>query len=145
MENGIQNSNDELYWVKHKPNALFTIVPTPDKNFYEWWCIFITAFVKLTPRERSVVAALLKQRQELSKVISSPEILDSQLMSNEVRDRIMEECNITLGNFQVIKSNLIKAGVINENGLNPKVIPRFRKDCEDSFQLLISFKDLQVT
>lgn len=144
MGDSTQSGTDKMYWAKHKPNALFSITPTPEKNFFKWWCTLLTAFVDLTPREKDVVASYLKQRHELSKVISSPEILDSQLMGKDIRDKIVEECGITRSNLDVIKGNLKKKGVITETGINPKLIPRFRKDDEMSFQLLIAFNDIQL-
>ena len=142
MEGTAQVNSDKMYWVNHKPNAFIPIIPTPDKDFFTWWCILLTAFVKLTPKEIEVVASFLRRRHELSKSISSSDILDSQLMSNDVRNKIIEECGITLANFYVIKGNLKKNGIITENGINPKLIPRFRDGDEKSFQLLISFKDI---
>lgn len=145
MEGSTQQNSEKMYWAKHKPNALFTITPTPDKDFFVWWCTLLTTFVKLTPREISVIACYLKHRHELSKYISSSEVLDSQLMSNDVRDQVVEECGITLQNFYVIHSNLQKKGIITETGINSRLIPRFRKDDNDTFQLLIAFNGLQLT
>ena len=145
MENSTQAKNDNMYWINHKPNALITVEPTLEKDFFKWWCTILTAFIKLTPKEIDVVASFLKQRHELAKYISSPDVLDSQLMSNDIRNKIIEECGITLANFYVIKGNLKKNGVITDTGINPRLIPRFRSGDESSFQLLISFKDIQLT
>jgi hypothetical protein len=66
-------------------------------------------------------------------------------MSNDVRDQVVEECGITLQNFYVIHSNLQKKGIITENGIAPRLIPRFREDDNGTFRLLIAFNGLQFT
>lgn len=145
MDENSQNKDKRLYWAEHKPNALITITPTPDKNFFRWWCTILNPFIKLTPTEIAVVAAYLRQRYLLSKVISDTTILDATLMGHEVRSKVMEECGITLRHLYVVLNNLKKNGVISASGFNPRLIPRFRKDDDNSFQLLLSFTDLNLS
>lgn len=126
-------------WAEHKPNNALNVTPTPEKNFFKWWCIMLNPFIHLSPREVDVTAAYLRQRHELKKVISDPAILDSQLMSNDIKFKIIEECNISLQNYYVVMGNLKKKDVITETGINPVLIPNIREDDKGHFILLILF------
>lgn len=145
MEETIQKEEKKLYWAEHRPNALIPITPTPDKNFFKWWCTILNPLIKLTPTEINVVAAYLEQRHILSKVISDASILDATLMGHEVRSKVMAECGITLRHLYVVLNNLKKNGILTASGFNPRLIPRFREGDEKSFQLLFSFTDLKLT
>ena len=144
MEKTVQSQKEEWNWTRHKPNSLINVEGTPDKNFFKWWCIFLTPFVKLTPKEIDIIASFLKHRHELSKKILDPALIDSQLMSNDTKNKVIEECNITLAHFYVIMSNLRKNNIITESGINPRLIPNIRKDDNGYFQLLILFKDSEI-
>lgn len=124
-----------------KPNNIFPISTTLDKEFFRWWCIFLRPFVSLTDREIDVVSSFLKQRWELSKHISDPSILDTMLMSEESKKKVIEDCHITLPHFYVVMSSLRKNKVIVNNVFNSKLIPNIRPDDNGYFQLLILFKD----
>lgn len=126
-----------------KPNNIVTVPTNLDTDFFRWWCIFLRPFINLSNREMDVVASFLKQRWELSKHITDTSILDTMLMSEEIRRKVMEECHITLQHFYVVMSNLKKHKVINNNVINPRLIPNIRKDDNGVFQLLILFKEGQ--
>ena len=124
-----------------KPNNLFNVNCESILAFFRWWCVFLRPFVPLTERETDVIASFLKQRFELSKSISDPAILDTMVMSDETKNRVITECNITLQHFYVVMSTLRKKGVINGNIINPKLIPNLRMDDNGTFRLLIQFKE----
>ena len=128
-------------WKTRKPNNILVVNAGPDTGFFKWWCIYMRPMVKLTDKEIDVVSNFLKQRWELSKVIADPAILDSQLMSNDTKDKVIAECNITKQHFYVLMSSLRKNNVITETGINPRLIPNIRKNDDGSFQFLILFKD----
>lgn len=88
-----------------------------------------------------MIASFLNQRWELSKNISDPAILDTLLMSEAVKSKVIQECNITQQHFYVVMSNLRKNKVITGNTINPRLIPNIRKDDNGCFQLLILFKE----
>ena len=136
-----QNKKSGWNWSEHKPNNDLTIVPTEEKNFYKWWCIMLHPFIDLTPREEDVLAAYLRQRQELKKIISDPVALDSYLMGNDVKFKVIAECNITLQNYYVVMGNLKKKNVITENGITPILIPNIKEDDQGHFMLLILFNE----
>ena len=124
-----------------KPNNIVTVPTTLDTDFFKWWCVFLRPFINLTNREIDVIASFLKQRWELSKVISDPIILDAMVMNDDTKKKVIDECNITLQHFYVVMSNLRKNKVITGNSINPRLIPNIRQDDNGTFQLLILFKE----
>jgi hypothetical protein len=143
MEAAVQDNTRKRSGMLPKPNNIVTVPTSIDAGFFKWWCVFLRPFVKLTDRETDVIACFLKQRWELSKSISDPAILDSILMSEDIKKKIIKECNITLAHFYVVMSNLRKNKVIVNNVINPRLIPNIRKDDNGVFQLLVLFKDIQ--
>lgn len=124
-----------------RPNNIRMVEPNEEIDFFKWWCIIcLKPFINLTNREMDVLAAFLRKRWELSKKISDPAILDTMSMSEDVKNKVLEECNITLQHFYVIMSTLKKKGVIINNAINPKYIPNIRSDSK-YFVLQIWFKD----
>lgn len=124
-----------------KPNNMFTIPCESDVGFFKWWCVFLKPFINLTNREIDVIAEFLKQRFELSKVISDPAVLDTMVMNDATKQKVIEACGITQQHFYVVMSNLRKNKVIIGDIINPRLIPNVRKDDNGVFQLLILFKD----
>lgn len=109
-----------------------------DTEFFRYWFEFLQPFHHLTDREMEVISSFVKHRYELSKVISDVEILDKVVMSEDTKKKVREECNITLPHFQVIMGKLRKSGVIVDNKINPRFIPRLSKD-GNSFKLMLLF------
>lgn len=130
--------------VMHKPNNIVT-VPVDDNSssFFKWWLVFLRPFINLTKREIDVVAEFLKQRWELSKAISDPAILDTMVMSENTKTKVINACHITQQHFYVVMSNLRKNKVIVNNIINPRLIPNIRETDDGCFQLLILFKEKQ--
>lgn len=128
-----------------KPNNVIPITVTMGLEFFKWWCLILKPFINLTNREREVIASFLNQRWELSKNISDPAILDTMVMSEATKSKVIAECNITQAHFYVVMSNLRKNKVIQNNVINPRLIPNIRKDDNGYFQLLVLFKDNQLT
>lgn len=122
-------------------NTCDSVVRIPAKTkegFYRYWFKFLLPFHKLTEREMEIAACFLKHREELSKVISDPNILESVLMSDDIKDKIREECDISLPHFQIVIGKLKKANVIIDNKFNPRFIPKV-KEGSDNFKLLLLF------
>jgi len=123
-----------------RPNNIIEVRPSNAIDFFRWWCVFLRPLINLTNREMDIVACFLKHRFELSRSISDPAILDSIIMSNDVKRKVMKECGVSQEHFYVILSNLRKSKVLVENTLNPRLIPNLRKDEQTGyFQLLILF------
>ena len=141
METDVQPKEEKWSWLNHKPDNMITIPGTREKNFFKWWCIIMTPFIGLTPKEIDVMASLLKQRYELSKKILDPTLLDLQLMSNDTRQKVIDECGITLAHFYVLMSNLRNKGIITSTGICSELIPNISENSNGYCQLLLLFKD----
>jgi len=143
MEESTNNKNNGFHLPK--PNNVIPIKVTMGLDFFKWWCLFLKPFINLTPRERDVIASFLNQRWELSKKTSDPAILDTMVMSNDTKSKVIAECGITQAHFYVVMSNLRKNKIIVNNVINPRLIPNIRKDDNGYFQLLVLFKDSQLS
>ena len=110
-----------------------------DGKFFRFWFEFLKPFHHLTEREMDVITAFVKQRHELSKVITDSDILDKVTMSEDTKKKVREECNITLPHFQVIMGKLRKNKVIIDGKINPRFIPNIDEET-GTFQLLLLFE-----
>lgn len=114
-------------------------IPTSIKgSFFKCWLEFLAPLHHLTPREIDVASAFLKQRYELGKVVSDPDLLDKIIMSEETKAKVREDCNISAAHFQVIMGKLRKNNVIKDNKINQKLIPKFNEESNNCL-LLICF------
>jgi hypothetical protein len=109
-----------------------------DYSFFKMWFMFLQPFHHLTEREMEVATSFVKQRYELSKVVSDSDILDKLVMSEDTKRKVREECNITLPHFQVIMGKLRKNNIIVDGKLNPRYIPRVVEE-NGSFKLMLLF------
>lgn len=109
-----------------------------DYSFFKMWFMFLQPFHHLTDRETEVATSFVKQRYELSKVVSDNDILDRLVMSEDTKRKVREECNITLPHFQVIMGKLRKNNIIVDGKLNPRYIPRVIEE-NGSFKLMLLF------
>ncbi len=140
MENTTQRKKGALL---HKPNNMVTVDVKSDSSFFKLWCIFLRPFINLTNREIDVMAEFLRQRWELSKVITDQSVLDRMVMDDSTKKKVMEACNITQQHFYVVMSNLRKNKVIVNDIINSRLIPNIKQDDNGVFQLLILFKEKQ--
>lgn len=125
--------------MERKPNSVIALKSSLNGNFFRMWLEFLRPFHKLTERESDVMASFLRQRYELSKVVSDQDILDKLIMSEDTKKKVREECGISQVHFQVIMTKLKKNKMIDNGKINPRFIPRVDKDAK-SFQLLLSFE-----
>lgn len=109
-----------------------------DYSFFKMWFMFLQPFHRLTEREMEVATSFIKQRYELSKVVSDNDILDKLVMSEDTKRKVREECNITLPHFQVIMGKLRKNNIIVDGKLNPRYIPIVIEE-NGSFKLMLLF------
>lgn len=124
--------------MKWKPNSTLRIPTSLKGKFFRYWFEFLKPCHNLTNREIDVIASFVKQRYDLSKVISDPEILDRETMSEVTKGKVREECNISPAHFQVIMGKLRKSKVIENGRINPKFIPNIVEG-ENNFTLLLLF------
>lgn len=127
--------------MERKPNSVIALKSNLKGSFFRLWLEFLRPFHKLTERESDVMAAFLKQRYELSKVVNDQEVLNKLTMSEDTKRKVREDCNISQAHFQVIMTKLRKSKMIENGKINPRFIPRIGDDT-NNFQLLLSF-DLQ--
>lgn len=125
--------------MKGRPNNALRIPTSLQGRFFKYWFEFLRPFHNLTDREIDVIASFVKQRYNLSKVISDPEILDRETMGEVTKRKVREECNISLAHFQVIMGKLRKSKVIEDGRINPKFIPNIVEG-ENNLKLLLYFE-----
>ena len=123
----------------NKPDSVILMPCNDLTSFYKKWFELLRPFHHLTDREIDVAAAFVRQRYELSKKISDPDLLDQVLWSEQSRKEIRESCNMTQAHFQMVVSSLRKCRMIIDNRINPRYIPNLTGDDND-FSLLIYFK-----
>lgn len=131
---------DRKMVTMRKPNNGLNVVYTDPIDFYKKWCVIIRPFVYLTDREIDVVASFLKNRWELSKVVSDASVLDAMMMNDDTKRKVKEECHISPQHFYVVMNSLKKKGLIDGNTLSSKIIPNVRVDDNGVFRLLIQFR-----
>lgn len=124
--------------VKKGVDNVVRIPCKPDYSFFKMWFMFLQPFHHLTEREMEVATSFVRQRYELSKVVSDNDILDRLVMSEDTKRKVREECNITLPHFQVIMGKLRKNNIIVDGKLNPRYIPRVIEE-NGSFKLMLLF------
>ena len=101
---------------------------SPEGDFFRVWIEFLKPIHKLTNKEMDVLAAFLKKRYELGKVITDHDVLDSVLMSESTKKQIREQCSITPKHFQVIMCKFRKRGVLVNNRIFFRLIPTITKE-----------------
>ncbi len=125
--------------MERKPNNVIALKSSLSGRFFRIWLEFLRPFHKLTERETDVMAAFLKQRFELSKVVSDQEVLNKLTMSEDTKKKVRDDCNISQAHFQVIMTKLKKSKMIDNGKINPRFIPRVEQDAR-GFQLLLAFE-----
>lgn len=139
MEESVNNEKGNVPTkLQPIPNNIFNVPVTPE-NFFKMWLIFLKPFVYLTDREMQVMSSLLKHRHELSKVISDPAVLESQLLGRDTRKKVAQDCGITQQHLYVVMANLKKHGIITDKGINQKLIPNIRENGDGTYRILIKF------
>ena len=115
-------------------------IPTSLKGkFFRIWIEYLTPLHNLTNREKDVVAAFLKARFELSKDIINDDLLDKVVMSDDIKNKIKEECGVSDAFFQVILGKLRKTNMIVDGKINPLFVPKRLKGDDTTVQLLLYF------
>lgn len=125
--------------MERKPNNVIALKSSLSGSFFRIWLEFLRPFHKLTERETDVMAAFLKERFELSKVVSDQEVLNRLTMSEDTKRKVRDECSISQAHFQVIMTKLKKSKMIDNGKINPRFIPRVEKGAK-GFQLLLAFE-----
>lgn len=122
-----------------RANNVIRIPTSLQGNFFRIWIEYLTPLHRLTNREKDVVAAFIKARFELSKVVTDSNLLDKIAMSDDIKNKIKAECSVSDAFFQVILGKLRKIGVIVDGRINPKFIPKSLGHNDQAAQLLLYF------
>ena len=101
---------------------------SPDGDFFRAWVDFHKPVHKLTKREMDVLAACLKKRWELSKTNKDEDALDRDLLSEDVRNEIVEECGMTMKHFRVTLSTFRKKGILVGEKFITTLFPTITKE-----------------
>lgn len=120
-----------------KPTNILKIKSNDYDELFLNWFLILKPLHNLSNKECILASKLYKYRNELKEVILDKEILDTTILSDTYRKKIIEEMDITMIHLQVLLTSLRKKNVIIDNRLNPKFIPHI-KDSELS--LLIRFE-----
>lgn len=120
-----------------KVNNVITVPTTLDGNFFKYWFEFLKPFHKLPNKEIEVIAAFVKHRYELSKIIKDSDVLD-RVVINDVKMQVIEELGLSQTHYQALMSSLRKHKIIENGRINPKFIPKIDED-SNSFNLLLAF------
>jgi len=120
-----------------RPTNILKIKSSDYNELFLNWFLILKPLHNLSNKECILASKLYKYRDELKEVILDKEILDTTILSDTYRKKIIEEMNITMIHLQVLLTSLRKKNVIIDNRLNPKFIPHI-KDSELS--LLIRFE-----
>ena len=121
-------------------NNCIRIPVSLDYKFFRTLVEFSAPLHHLTNREQDVLASLLKNRFELSYSISDEALLDKVLMSEDIKAKVKEECNVSDAFFQVILGKLRKENVIIDGKINPLLIPKTLDKNDKYFTLLLLFE-----
>lgn len=116
---------------------------SPDGDFFRAWVEFLKPVHNLTNREMDVLALFLKERHELSKVITDSDVLDSVLMSEGTKRKIRERCGVSPKHFQVIMCKFRKNRVVVDNKIFLNLIPLVTTEGA-GLMVYFSFKDEQL-
>lgn len=120
-----------------RPTNILKIKSSDYDELFLNWFLILKPLHNLSNKECILASKLYKYRDELKEVILDKEILDTTILSDTYRKKIIEEMEITMIHLQVLLTSLRKKNVIIDNRLNPKFIPHI-KDSELS--LLIRFE-----
>ena len=120
-----------------RPTNILKIKSSDYNELFLNWFLILKPLHNLSNKECILASKLYKYRDELKEVILDKEILDTTILSDTYRKKIIEEMDITMIHLQVLLTSLRKKNVIIDNRLNPKFIPHI-KDSELS--LLIRFE-----
>lgn len=125
-----------------KNTAVVRIPTSIDGDFFRYYLEFLAPIHKLTSRETDVLAAFLKERYRLSKLIPDDAIVSQLMMSEDTKRVLRDSCEMSSSHFQVIFSKLRKLGYIKNGDVDKRFVPDIDSST-DKFNLIFYF-DLNV-
>lgn len=122
------------------------------EDFFDKWIEYLTPKHHLTKSEQKLLAACLRTRHELSKVIRDKDVLDETCLNETYRSKIKQDLGLSnqqflnlVGHLKKLKIFIPRYAPFSEKVAYYKISPSFIPPYEDGeeFRLLILFKDVQ--
>lgn len=120
------------------------------EDFFDKWIEYLTPKHHLTKSEQNLLAACIRTRHELSKVISDENILDETCLNDTYRSKIKKELDLSnqqflnlIGRLKKLKILIPRYAPFSEKVAYYKISPSFIPPYVDGeeFKLLLLFKD----
>ncbi len=111
---------------------------TRGSDFFYKWLGFIKPLHGLTKLEMRVLSLILAKRQEISLLVNDEALMNQILRSSQTRKDIRQELDMTSTQFNILYSNLKKAGAINEDRVVNKYIPNVESSSGE-YRLVLIF------
>lgn len=122
------------------------------EDFFDKWIEYLTPKHHLTKSEQRLLAACLRTRHELSKVIRDKDVLDETCLNETYRSKIKRDLGLSnqqflnlVGHLKKLKIFIPRYAPFSEKVAYYKISPSFIPPYEDGeeFKLLILFKDAE--
>ena len=107
-------------------------------DFFYKWLSFIKPLHNLTKLEMKVMALILAKRQELMFLVKDETLINNLLKSSQMRRDMRNELDMTSTQFNILYSNLKRAGAIDEDRVLSKFIPNVECDSKE-YRLILIF------
>ena len=122
-----------------KKNINEKLISASKKKIFRYWLEFLRPYHKLRSGEIEALTLMLHYRYELSREVSSPELVNRLLFSTETRKKMMIDLNnMSPKVFNNLLSTLRKKKVLSrDNKILPALIPNMT---ENGFKLIFNFK-----
>lgn len=120
-----------------KPTNILKIKSSDLDELFLNWFLILKPVHNLSNKECILAAKLYKYRNDLKEVILDKEILDTTILSDSYRKKMIEEMEISMIHLQVLLTSLRKKNIIIDNRLNPRYIPQIK---DSNLTLYINFE-----
>lgn len=116
-------------------NIAIQSINIEEENFFKLWLTLIQPYLKLRNKEADVLAKFIEYRFEISKRVEDEEEINFILFSTKIRNKIVDELDISNPALNNMISALRKKNYIVKNSINKKLIPNIEYDT-DNFKLI---------
>lgn len=116
-------------------NIAIQSINIEEESFFKLWLTLIQPYLKLRNKEADVLAKFIEYRFEISKRVKDEEEINFILFSTKIRNKIVDELDISNPALNNMISALRKKNYIVKNSINKKLIPNIEYDT-DNFKLI---------
>lgn len=114
-----------------------TIVPTPESNFMRVWLEVLRPLHRLTQREMDYAAVLLNKRNEISKKVRDPRMVDVLLFNKDTKEEVAKEAGVSKEYAKTVLKKLRTVGIVEGKKVSEKYIVKWTPG--ESFRWLFRF------